>query len=113
AVLDQFVSSSTEIRGLFGGVILRGEGRTVPATGRIAMLHSREPIPPLSASADSLLSGSFFSSAKEIASGNHVAAMLLWSVVGFSQFAFDLLAMIRGIYDPGRVSSFYAFGQDG
>lgn len=39
--------------------------------------------------------------------GAHRGAMLMWSPVNFSQFAFDLLAFLNGSYEPGRNASFH------
>ena len=34
-------------------------------------------------------------------------AMLMWSDVNFSAFAFDLLALLKGTYQQGRASSLH------
>ena len=38
------VVSGIELRGFFGGLILRGEGHTKALTGRISLLRSETPI---------------------------------------------------------------------
>ena len=40
----------------------------------------------------------------------HFSAILSWAELHFSQFAFDLLAMMQGTYEVGRLSSFYGVG---
>ena len=39
-----------------------------------------------------------------------LGALLHWSEGAFSQFAFDLLAMLQGTYRAGYASSFYGLG---
>ena len=36
--------------------------------------------------------------------------MLMWNEPNFSQFGFDLIAMMQGTYEVGRVSSFHGMG---
>lgn len=36
--------------------------------------------------------------------------MLRWSESEFAKFAFDLVAMLQGTYQVGRLSSFYGMG---
>ena len=40
----------------------------------------------------------------------HFGAMLMWGESNFSQFGFDIIAMMQGTYEVGRVSSFYGMG---
>lgn len=40
----------------------------------------------------------------------HFGAMLMWSEAAFAQFGFDLIAIMQGTYEPGRISSFYGMG---
>ena len=39
---------------------------------------------------------------------HHVGVQLTWSETNFAEFAFDLLAMMRGAYD-GRRSSYHGY----
>jgi hypothetical protein len=94
------------LRGFAGGVVLRGEGHTLPQTGRLMLAQSESPIDlrqtPL------LEFG--MSSTIPIAEKVHIGATLVWSEAGFAMFAFDLVAMLQGTYEVGRVSSFYGMG---
>jgi hypothetical protein len=36
--------------------------------------------------------------------------MLKWAESQFAQFAFDLIAIMQGTYEAGRLSSFYGVG---
>jgi hypothetical protein len=40
----------------------------------------------------------------------HFGAMLLWTEMNFSQFAFDLIAIMQGTYEVGRLSTFHGIG---
>ena len=40
----------------------------------------------------------------------HRATMLEWGEPNFSRFAFDILALLEGTCEPGRISSFHGFG---
>jgi hypothetical protein len=46
----------------------------------------------------------------QLAENVHIGSMLKWSESGFAQFAFDMIAMIQGTYESGRLSSFYGIG---
>ena len=93
------------LRGFWGGLILRGEGLDpAGSSGRIFRVqHVEETHQP--AKDKSILGG--FNSV-HIANGLYWA--LAWTDLYFSSFAFDLLAMLNGTYDPTRLSSFHGFG---
>jgi len=42
--------------------------------------------------------------------GLHYGSMLMWHESAFSQFGFDLIAMMQGTYRSGYLSSFYGVG---
>lgn len=44
----------------------------------------------------------------QLADNVHIASALKWTEFEFAQFAFDLIAMIQGTYEVGRLSSFYS-----
>jgi len=109
AALNKVVSG-VALRGFFGGVILRAEGQTKPLTGRITILRSETPMQStIGRSKKSLLNAPWAESIR-IADNMHIGAMLMWGENFFSQFAFDLLALLRGTYEPGFLSSFHCFG---
>jgi hypothetical protein len=41
--------------------------------------------------------------------GQHRSAIMTWTDVNFSKFAFDLLALLNGSYRHGHISSYYGF----
>jgi hypothetical protein len=92
-------------RPFYGAVILRGEDRDPDSTALIKQTVSDQPIAPLYAEAG-LLAGTALSASVDIA-GQHCGAMLMWSDINFSAFAFDLLALLKGTYRPGYASSLH------
>lgn len=101
----------TALRGFFGGVVLRGENHDKPLTGRVQVVQSQTSIEStVGEGKQNLLNALPMSASVEISSNLHLGAILVWSEFAFSQFAFDLIAMMRGTYEPGRVSSFYGLG---
>lgn len=100
----------TEFRGFFGGVILRGEGHTKPLTGRLSLLRSKTPIESTVEKNKQSLLNMGMSQSVQLAENLHFGSMLMWSEPGFSQFGFDLIAMMQSKYEVGRLSSFYGMG---
>jgi len=107
AAIDNLIPEKI-LRGYAGGSVLRGEGHKEAFTGRIRLLSSEAPIvSTMKEKKDSLISGSPLANSKEIAKDAHLGAMLDWSMAGFAAFAFDLIALLNGTFDPGRASSFH------
>lgn len=103
--------AGSQLRGFFGGVILRGEGHTVEATGRLSLYRSKTPIEStLEKSSTSLLSSGAMSKSSRITDDLHIGSMLLWSEPNFSSFGFDLIAIMQGTYEVGILSSLYGMG---
>lgn len=100
-----------QLRGFFGGVILRGEGHTSAVTARLSLTQSQTPIEStIGVTKQSLLSGFGMTESIRITDGLHLGAMLMWAEPYFSQFGFDLISMMQGMYEIGRLSSFYGMG---
>lgn len=98
------------VRGFFGGVVLRGEGHTLAHTGRLTLTESKTPMENTFRPGDSPLLEFGLSKTIEVAEHVHIGAMLNWTESAFSQFAFDLIALMQGKYEAGRLSSFYGMG---
>jgi hypothetical protein len=98
------------LRNFFGGLVLRGEGHTAPVTGRIVLTQSEEPMDVARERQGPFLLEWGHTKTMQVADKIHVGAMISWAEYEFARFAFDLLALIQGTYEPGRVSSFYGFG---
>lgn len=100
-----FIREISVNRRFYGAVILRGEGRSPDDTGIIAQAVADQPMDPLFVEAG-LLHSTSMAGTVEMA-GRLRTAMLMWSDVNFSRFAFDLLALLKGTYRPGHVSSLH------
>ncbi len=107
--LVQF-TNGVGLRGYFGGVVLRGEGHSLPHTGRISLLQSEQPTNSFPSGDETQLLEFAIAKSVQVAETFHLSAMLAWDEAAFAKFSFDILAMMRGTYDPGRVSSFYGQG---
>jgi hypothetical protein len=97
------------LRGFIGGIVLRGEGHTLPHTGRLQLMRSETPIEGSDPKKIPLLE-SGWSQSKKLAEKVNIGASLIWSEPTFAQFAFDLVALLGGTYEIGRMSSFYGLG---
>jgi hypothetical protein len=98
------------LRGFFGGLILRAESLTVPHTGRIDLFKSETPIERTPAAKEPPLWEFGLSKSVRIADNVYIGARATWSESEFAKFGFDLIAMIQGTYEAGRLSSFYGIG---
>ena len=110
--LLRLATGADKLRSFMGALVLRGEGHAKPSTGRINILASPNPIESLiRPGAQSLLGGALTTSATAGPDGTHTGAMLMWAEMNFAQFAFDILAIMQGTFEVGRVSSWYGMGQ--
>jgi hypothetical protein len=109
AILSSLIDG-VALRGFMGGVVLRGEGHTLPHTGRLVLTTSKTPTQStLKAGAASLLEVGM-SDTRQVTEHVHIGAMLSWSEFEFARFSFDLIAVMQGTYEVGRISSFYGLG---
>lgn len=100
-----------DLRGFRGGIVLRGEGHVKQLTGKMDLIHSNIAMNSTIQKPDSsLLSGWADADSLKIEDGLHFGAMLMWSESNFSGFAFDLVALLNGTFEIGRISSFHALG---
>jgi len=101
------------LRGFFGGIVLSAEGVDPRNTGRLRYIVDRMPLSLVKVKGRTLTSiardraGGVWSDSVEIAPGQYLTCMFDWAISNFSQFAFDLIAMMKGTYDPGRLSSWH------
>jgi hypothetical protein len=100
-----------DLRGFFGGLVLRGEGHIKPGSGRLEILRSETPIQStIGRGKESLLQSLPMSGSVRVTDTLHFGVMLHWAEPSFSQFAFDVVAKMQGMYEPGRLSSFHGMG---
>jgi hypothetical protein len=98
------------LRGFFGGLVLRAVGSTSEHTGRIALLQSETAIESTVEGRKIPLLEFGIGKSVQIADKVHIGTMIKWSESEFAKFAFDLVAMLQGTYQLGRLSSFYGMG---
>ncbi len=102
--------AGVELRGFFGGIILRGQGHKKDATGKMSLTRSETAIEStIGRNKSSLLNFGMTQSVK-VTDNLYFGAMLMWNEFHFSQFGFDLIAMMQGTYEVGRISSFHGMG---
>ena len=100
------------LRGFLGGLVLRGEGHTKPASGRIQILRSETPIEStIHRTKESMLRSAPLSESVQVTDNLHFGTMRMGNETNFSQFAFDLIAIMQGTYEPGRLSTFHGWGR--
>jgi hypothetical protein len=99
-----------ELRGFFGGIILRGQGQKKEATGKMFLCSSETPIESTIGKNKSSLLNVGMTQSEEGTDNRHLFAMLMWNEFHFSQFGFDLIARMQGTYEVGRISSFHGMG---
>jgi len=111
-LLNKLVPASL-LRGFFGGIVLSAEEVDQRNTARFRYMSASEPIPLVKIKGRTLTSiardggGGVWSDSIAVSPGMHLHCMFDWTSDNFSQFAFDLIAMMNGTYDPGRLSSWH------
>ena len=87
------------------GLILRGDGLRPEFSATIRLTRSTDSPPiPIRRFGQDLLAPLVLSDSRALA-GTHWSAGLTWTSNEFAAFAFDLLAILNGTYQPGRSSS--------
>lgn len=109
AALEKFVDTEN-LRGFFGGLILRGEQLPPDVSGKIIRMGSIDPNgQPMQPRKDKSIMGGV----NTVQVGENIYWGLIWTEMNFSTFAFDLLAKLNGTYIPNRLSSFHGIGSEG
>ncbi len=104
--LDELVEASA-LRGFYGGYILRGGTNDKYLSGKLSLIkEDGESLP------DNNTSLLFWATSKSRKVGNdkYVKILLHHSETHFSEFAFDIIAMLKGTYNPNILSSLYGYG---
>lgn len=100
-----------KLRGFFGGLILRGEGETLPCAARIWLATADGPVEStIGRKREALLDGLVVSKSVETEDGQHLTSIVSCCESDFAMFAFDLVARLQGTHEVGRASSFYGLG---
>jgi hypothetical protein len=109
AALNNLIPNK-ELRGYYGGIVLRGEGLDSDKTGQVKMLHSETQIEStVGKTKESLITGSPLADSRAYKDHYHLGAMLMWNETYFAQFAFDMVALMSGAYRGGMISSLHGF----
>lgn len=105
AALDALVEAST-LRGFYGGYILRIDTLDKYYSGKLSLLREDADREPWNKSL-------FFwstSKSKKVSDGQYLKTQLHHSETHFSEFAFDIIALLKGRYHPNILSSLYGMG---
>lgn len=92
-------------RPFYGAAVLRGQGIQADATAIVQRYQSDMPSSELLFESGLLHGIAMTASVKS--GGTNVGAHMMWGDVNFSQFAFDLLALLNGTYRTGFLSSMH------
>lgn len=97
------------LRGFFGGMILRANDSPADEALRMYLLVSKARYRPASPERTYLaeISEAPMANHHTEANGYQIGGLLHQGEAAFSIFAFDLLALLNGTYEPGRVSSYH------
>jgi hypothetical protein len=110
AALSALIDGAS-LRGFYGGLVLRAnESGNTLASGRLAILASKEPIKSTLKEKKTPLWEMGICASRRVSDEIHLGAMTTWTEPNFSQFGFDLVALLQGTFEVGRVSSFYGMG---
>ncbi|WP_316816623.1 DUF6602 domain-containing protein [Pedobacter nyackensis] len=106
AAMDELVEA-TMIRRFFGGIILRAETEYKRDAGKIFFRNEN-----IASQADTNTSLAFWATSKSLKyrEDAHFSLLLNYSERYFSEFAFDILALLNGTYQPHVLSSLYCMG---
>lgn len=105
AAMDELVEASM-LRGFYGGYILRSEALHKYYSGKISFVSENCDIVPN----NQALSFSAASKSKKLSEDVYFRVILNHSETHFSEFAFDIIAILKGAYHPNVLSSLYCLG---
>ncbi|MEZ0454768.1 DUF6602 domain-containing protein [Sphingobacterium thalpophilum] len=100
------ILEGTDLRGFYGGFILRCETLDEHYGGKLSIVHETGQYGHENTS----LSFWSYSKSKKLGENLYRRILLTHCESFFSQFAFDMIALLKGTYHPGVISSLYGFG---
>lgn len=109
AALNSIIGA-IDLRGFRGGIIFRGEGHTKQVSGHIDLMSSKTEMTSIIKRPDRSMLNYGDADSLQINNDFHIGARLIWSEPNFSGYAFDLVALLNGTYEVGRLSSFHGLG---
>ncbi|RZJ92301.1 MAG: hypothetical protein EOO20_02295 [Chryseobacterium sp.] len=106
AALDELVQA-TMLRRFYGGIILRAETPHKYDSGKISFRNENVAVEP-----NNNTSLAFWATSKSLKykDDSYFSLLLTHSETNFSEFAFDILALLKGSYQPNVLSSLYCMG---
>jgi len=108
------LTDSVGLKNFYGGIVLRASGHYSDASGRLQLLRAPDTVEDafsVTAKKERIDLFSHASFSKSIPFYDiNIQTMLIWSEMFFSQFAFDMVALLDGTYEHGRLSSFHGLG---
>ena len=107
----EYLVECRKLRGFFGGLVLRGEGHNTESSANIRIIYSETEGGGYSMDNDRrLLSRMTQTDAKGYDGKRFYGAQMLWTEWNFTQFGFDIIALINGSFKANQLSSELAFG---
>ena len=107
------LNKGLELRGFYGGVILRGDGHEIDLTCKLQIIKGDNALFKSIEEVDSLLNSHAIIESKKLNEVISIGPSFSWSEMNFSEFSFDIIALLNGTYESGRLSSFYGIGTSG
>lgn len=105
AALNELAEAAS-LRGFYGGFILRSEKLGGYYSGKLfPLIHSSENFPK-----NNSLSYTASSNCKKLAENRFYKIQLDHFESYFAEFAFDIIALLKGTYNPNIISSMYGMG---
>ena len=98
------------LRNFMGAIILRGEGRPGEDTAMFKLLEGKQEIVFDPTGKSLITDNGLPSKCIPDGQGNFLNFAMMWMPAAFSNFTFDLLALMNGSYRPGFISSYHGFG---
>ena len=103
--MDALLEAS-ELKGYYGGYILRSDTLDKYYSGKLSLISQDTDIEPRNVS----LIHWATSKCKKVSDERYVRIILHHSETHFSEFAFDIIALLKGNYNANTISSFYGMG---
>lgn len=104
--------NDTCLKGYLGSIVLRGEELDQSLTGKLKLVGTAAGPrkSEVTRGSTALLKPNTMpgSASVPLRDGTHRYVGLTWTGANFADGAFDILALLKGTYVPGRVSSHYA-----
>jgi hypothetical protein len=104
-----------DLRRFYGGLILRKEKTNDNSSGKLTSVLTDEPMMERGSMhlPERNLFENIVSKPLKVDEEKYISMMIGWSEMYFAQFAFDIIALMKGSYEPNRLSSMHGVGMSG